>query len=190
MFTQVTAFLGRARRRVARWPRWRRLLIFVVAPLLLCCGSVAVAIPVLWVVNLTADAGRAANTPDAAANIYLMALSYGNEDGLVNVLANDRQDHLLAQWRKYRVAMKQTRPEPARLGWGSLAVAASSETTAHVSTDVTAAWEFNETGGAEFYKSAPKTWQFEARLEDGWQVTLVQAPRWCGDYAVPPACRE
>ena len=44
--------------------------------------------PLAWVVRMTVQAGKGAPTPDAAANEYLMALGYGQEDGLLPLLAS------------------------------------------------------------------------------------------------------
>src|SRR5690349_16022067 len=87
--------------RLSRWPVPVRWAVFVALPVLLCCVGVA---PAAWVYRLTADASRGAPSPDAAADSYLMALGYGQEEGLVAILDNRHQDQLLAQWHAYRQA--------------------------------------------------------------------------------------
>jgi hypothetical protein len=46
---------------------------------------------------VTLEAGRGAPTPDAAADTYLAALSYGNDEGLLSLPDDDHQGDLL-QW--------------------------------------------------------------------------------------------
>jgi hypothetical protein len=62
--------------------------------LLICFGGTVAGVPVAWVLGQTIEASRGAPSPDAAADEYLMALSYDNEDGLLPILANDRQEAL------------------------------------------------------------------------------------------------
>ena len=68
---------------------------------MLCTGIVAV--PVSWAVLRQAEAERGEATPDAAANVYVLQMSSGEELGLSRVLVAARHDQLLGQWRKYRV---------------------------------------------------------------------------------------
>ncbi|MEU4239528.1 hypothetical protein [Actinoplanes sp. NPDC026619] len=67
---QVSA--GRLSRSVRR--RWVTLVLLPV--LLVCCGGTVVGVPVAWVARLTIEASRGEKSPDAAANLYLMALGY------------------------------------------------------------------------------------------------------------------
>jgi hypothetical protein len=164
---------------------------FVLAPLLVfcACGTV-VGGPALWVIRQTLEASRGAPSPDAAADTYLMALSYDNEDGLVAVLDNDHQDELLKQWHAYRDAMKGTDPPPFRLDFGSLTVGPIERGRAEVTTDVSAVWSnTDENGRLGGYRSKDHTWHFKTREDHGWQVAGVAAPAWCGDYVLPEKCR-
>jgi hypothetical protein len=129
----------------------RRWTVLVLLPtLLLCCGTVT-ATPLLWVARMTLDAGRGAPGPDAAADTYLTALSYGDDEGLLPLLDDDHQDDLLKQWRTYRDAMQHTDPPPARLDYGALTV---------------------------------------GPIVDGWRVSAVEVPAWCGGYVRAEACAE
>ena len=97
--------------------------MFVLVPaLLIGCGGSIIALPVQWALTQTIEASRGAPSPDAAANEYLMSLSYNDEEGPVNVLDDDHQDELLDQWRRYRDAMRATDPPPAQLDYGALTV--------------------------------------------------------------------
>ena len=109
--------------RLRGWSTRRRWAVFVLVPaLLIGCGGSIIALPVQWALTQTIEASRGAPSPDAAANEYLMSLSYNDEEGPVNVLDNDHQDELLDQWRRYRDAMRATDPPPAQLDYGALTV--------------------------------------------------------------------
>ncbi|MFC3386908.1 hypothetical protein ACFOHP_33875, partial [Couchioplanes caeruleus subsp. azureus] len=143
-------------------------------------GGTVVAVPVAWVWRLTAEASRGAVSPDVAASQYLQALSYGEEEGLITVLDDEREDELLTDWRVYREAM--TRSEASRLSFGTLTVGSVQGGRAAVTVDVTAVW-WSSSGGALSRRSTPLTWRFETRDDDGkWQVVSVEAPAWCGGY--------
>lgn len=107
----------------AHWSVRRRWVTFVMLPVMvMCCGGTVVGVPLAWVFRVTVEASKGAPTPDAAADDYLMALSYGNEDGLLPVLDKGHQDALLAGWRAYRKAMDGTTPKPSRLDYAGLTV--------------------------------------------------------------------
>ncbi|GGQ77516.1 hypothetical protein GCM10010166_54330 [Couchioplanes caeruleus subsp. azureus] len=148
--------------------------------LLVCCGGSVVAVPVAWVWRLTAEASQGAVSPDVAASQYLQALSYGEDEGLITVLDDEREEELLTSWRAYRNAM--TRSEASRLSFGTLTVEPIQEGRAAVTVDVTAVW-WSSSGGALSHQSEPLTWRFETRdTDDKWQVANVEAPAWCGRY--------
>jgi len=175
--------------RFAGWSVRRRWATFVLLPMLVfCCGGTAVGIPSAWALRLTLEASKGAPSPDAAADSYLMALGYNNEDGLLAILDNDHQDGLLAQWRAYRKAMDGTTPPPSRLDYGSLTVGPVANGRAEVSTDVSATW-WPSDGTGSGYRSDAYPWRFQTREENGWQVVAVQAPTWCGGYVRPDACK-
>jgi hypothetical protein len=142
---------------------------------------------VAWALRKTIEAGKGAPTPDAAADEYLMGLSYGTEDGLLPMLDHGHQDELLAEWRQYRHAMDQTTPKPSRLDYGSLTVGPINDGRAGVAVDVYATW-WGTDGGASGYSSQKRTWRFQARDDDGWRLVAVDAPAWCGGYVRIDAC--
>lgn len=178
-------------RRAARFAHWsvrRRWVAFVLVPItVFCCGGTVVGLPLAWVFRVTIEASKGAPTPDAAADDYLMALSYGNEDGLLPILDNRRQDALLAGWRSYLKAMKGTTPPPSRLDYAGLTVGPVVNGTAEVTTQVAATWW--GTGGQGGYTSNEYTWRFQTYRDNGWQVAVVDAPTWCGGYVRLDACK-
>jgi hypothetical protein len=168
-------------KRFAGWSVRRRLTVFVLLPVVLICGAGVVSIPALWLVGATVDAGRGAPSADAAASEYLMRLSYGNEDGLLPVLDDSRQDELLGQWREYLAAMRATDPPPFRLEFEKLGLAPATRDQTEVRTDVQAVWwDTDNDGRTSGYSSSPRTWLIEVREDDGWRVSKVSAPPWCG----------
>ncbi|MFI5893786.1 hypothetical protein ACIA5D_27165 [Actinoplanes sp. NPDC051513] len=44
-------------------------------------------------------------------------------------------------------------------------------------------------GRAMPYKSRARTWRITTREDNGWQVTWVEAPTWCGGYVLAAKCR-
>ena len=179
------------RRTVERFASWsvvRRWLTFVLLPLtLFCSGGTMIGAPIAWVFRQTVEASRGAPSPDAAADEYLMALGYNTDEGLLPILDNDRQDDLLSEWRSYRRAMDNTSPPPSRLDFGALAVGPIADGRAEVSTEVSATW-WGTDGHALAYSSEKRTWRFETREDNGWQVVSVEAPAWCGGYVRLDAC--
>jgi hypothetical protein len=138
------------------------------------------------VFRVTVEASRGAPTPDAAADEYLMALSYGNEDGLLPILDNGHQDALLAGWRAYRKAMDSTTPKPSRLDYAGLTVGPVVGGKVEVTTEVAATWWAGN--GHAGYSSDEHMWRFQIREDDGWQVVAVDSPVWSGGYVRPDAC--
>ena len=180
-------------RNVARFTTWsvaRRWVSFVFVPtVLICCGGTVVGVPAGWVFRETVEASKGAPSPDAAADEYLMALSYDNDEGLVAVLDNRHQDELLDQWHAYRDAMKSTDPPPFRLDFGALFVSDAAEDRATVTTDVAATWwDTDSVGRLGGYRSEAYAWRFTTREDNGWQVVSVDAPVWCGGYVRLDAC--
>ena len=175
------------KRTASRFDGWsvrRRWGTFVLVPtLLVCCVGTAFGVPAAWLLNSTLEASRGAPSPDAAANDYLMALGYDNEDGLLPVLDNDHQDELLTGWRSYRAAMNKTTPPPAKLEFGALTVGPIVNGQAEVSTEVSATW-----WGTTSYSSEAHTWHFKTREGNGWQVQTVEPFTWCGGYVRSDAC--
>ena len=170
--------------RFAAWSVGRRWATFVLLPTVLVCGGVTVfGMPLAWVIRGTNEASRGAPSPDAAADEYLMALSYNNEDGLLPLLDNDNQDTLLSEWRAYRAAMSGTTPPPFKLEYGPLSVGPIIDGRAEVSADVAATW-----WGENTYRSAAHKWRFTTREDNGWQVAAVDPFVWCGGYVRQDVC--
>lgn len=168
----------------------RRWTVLVLVPALVigCCGGI-VAAPLGWIVKETAAAGRGAATPTAAADEYLMALGYGQEEGLLPLLDDEDQDELLKQWRTYRAQMEGTDPPPARLDFDALEVGPIKDGRAEVSTDVSATWWNTEGERTSFYRSQQHRWVIETHDDGGWRVSAVHAPAWCGGYVLAAKCR-
>jgi hypothetical protein len=179
-------------KRFRTWSTRRRLVFLGWLPLALalCCGG-TVAVPVLWAVQETVDAGRGAPSPDAAANEYLMRLSYGQDEGLLPLLDDQHQGRLIKQWRAYRNAMLSARPPASRLVFGTLDAEAAKDDRAIVRADVQAMWlDTDEAGRLGGYSSPPLTWVIETRQDDGWRVARVEAPPWCGDGGYVLRCHD
>ncbi|MFF5293041.1 hypothetical protein [Paractinoplanes globisporus] len=166
----------------------RRWTVLVFLPtMLICCGGTVVGVPLAWIARLTIEAGRGAPSPDAAADSYLMALGYNQQEGLLPILDNRRQKQLLAQWKAYRAAMDGTDPPPSKLEFGALSVGSPVGGEVEVTADVSATW-WGVDGRAMSYQSRALTWRIFTREDNGWQVTRV-APTWCGGYVLAPKCR-
>ncbi|WP_433298999.1 hypothetical protein ACQP2F_45030 [Actinoplanes sp. CA-030573] len=168
--------------RFAGWSPKRRLVLFVWLPAMiaLCCGG-PLAVPVVWTLRATVAAGQGAATPDAAADEYLMRLSYGDDAGLLPLLDDEHQDDLIQQWRDYRAAMLSTDPPPFRLDFASLDLRPAAGDRAQVRVNVHAVWwSADENGRLGGYSSSPRTWVIETRNDNGWRVSHVNAPAWCG----------
>jgi hypothetical protein len=181
---------GEAARRpfYASWSTRRRWFVLVLVPtfLVCCCGAPAAG-GAFWLLRTTIEASRGAASPDAAASEYLMGLGYDNEDGLLPLFDNERQDELLDQWRTYRADMERTDPALSRFDFGTLVVNQVDADHARVSTEVTATW-WSTNGGGMAYDSDALPWRFETREDNGWQITAVEPPAWCGGYVRPDAC--
>ena len=177
-------------RRFAGWSVPRRLVVFVVLPAtMLCCGGGALGVPLLWFARETAEAGRGASAPVAAADEYLLRLSYGNDDGLLPLLDDDRQDQLLRQWHDYRDSMRSTDPAPFNLDLSVADAGSPAGDRSTVRIDVQAVWWSTDANGRTGgYKSKPRTWVIEVREDDGWRVSRVDAPPWCGPGGYVQRC--
>jgi hypothetical protein len=193
MITQLTEryeqWEARRRRRLARWSVGRRWATFVLVPVMLVCGGgIVLGVPLAWLARTTIDAGRGAKSPDAAADEYLSALGYDQQDGLLPLLDHSRQQELLGQWRKYRAAMDSTEPRPSRLDYASLDVGPTAAGRASVTVQVAAAWWPSGGGMSGGYVSQQLVWRFETRNSGGWRITTVTAPAWCGGYVLATKC--
>jgi hypothetical protein len=178
----------RHRLRLTGWSTARRWTLLVLLPMLICCGGTVVGVPIAWVARQTIEASRGAPSPDAAADSYLMSLGYSEQDGLLPILDDGRQKQLLAQWNAYRAAMDSTNPPPSRLDYGTLSVGSAVRGEVEVTVDVSATW-WGTDGRALSYKSRSWRWRITTRENNGWQVTRVEAPAWCGGYVLASKCR-
>lgn len=175
--------------RLTAWSVGRRWTVLVFLPtMLICCGGTVVGVPLAWIARQTIEASRGAPSPDGAADSYLMALGYDQLDGLLPILDNGHQEQLLAQWKAYRAAMDGTDPRPSRLDFGPLSVGSSVDGEVTVTAEVSATW-WGVDGRALSYRSRAQTWRIITREDNGWQVSRVEAPAWCGGYVLPPKCR-
>lgn len=156
--------------------------------MLVCCGGTVVGVPLAWIARQTIEAGRGAPSPDAAVDSYLMALGYNEQDGLLPILDDDHQNELLAQWKAYRAAMDSSDPSPSRLDFGALSVGPSRRGEVEVTAEVSATW-WGVDGRTLSYESRARTWRITTRKDNGWQVTRVHAPAWCGGYVLASKCR-
>lgn len=179
---------SRRQRTMAGWSVRRRWLVLVVVPLLVlcCCGGV-VGVPLAWLAHATVAASRGGTSPDVAANTYLMALSDGDEAGLLPMLDDEHQDELATGWHAYLATMQHTDPPPSRLDFGALTVSTAVSGRATVTVDVAATWWGSGMAGG--YRSQALPWRFETRDDGGWRITAVTPPVWCGGYVLASKCR-
>lgn len=168
---------------LVRSPRhWPWVVLSVVA--VLCAGVVAV--PMSWAVRKQAEADRGEATPAAAANVYVLKMSSGEEIGLWRVLAARRHDDLLRQWRQYRGEMERGNV-PSKLEMlAPIEVEDQGDDRATVTAQVRPTWwheQINISGTAH-------TWRFETRRDaGGWRVWSADLPQWCGVHVRADACR-
>lgn len=185
---RLDCWQSRTAERLNGWPVRRRWTVFVLLPAsLLCCVGSALAVPVGWVVDETVKASRGASSPSAAADAYLTALSYGNDEGLTPLLDDRHQGGLLEEWRAYRTAMQSSNPPPSRLDVDSYEVTSRKEGRANITALVGAMW-WNSNGGAIGYNSSTHPWRFSAVDDNGWRITDVEPFQWCGGYVRTNVC--
>nr|WP_173476917.1 hypothetical protein [Micromonospora rosaria] len=79
---------------------------------IVCAGLVAV--PAGWAVRMQLEAERGEAAPEAAATVWLLKLSAGDDIGLSRVLAEGRHDELRRQWHGYRDEMARSRRPPSK----------------------------------------------------------------------------
>jgi hypothetical protein len=188
---RYAAWESRRLTRLSGWSVRRRYVVLVLLPALLCCcGGGVVGVPATLLLRETVKAGKGAPTPDAAANDYLMSLGYNQQEGLLPLLDDEHQGVLLAQWKAYRADMDRTDPPPAKLEFGALTVGPVADGRAEVSASVSASWaSTDDNGRLQLYQSQAYQWRIETRDDDGWRVSVVHAPAWCGGYVLASKCR-
>jgi hypothetical protein len=136
----------------------------------------------------TVAAGQGQPSPEAAANVYLTALSTGNEDGLLPVLVDDRSEELLGQWRAYRTEMKRTDPAPSKLEFSFDGVSRTSEGRAVIAVELYPVWWSHGGRAGTSLNGSRHQWQVTVREDDGWRVESVVPHAWCGGYVRADAC--
>ncbi len=180
--------LMRFREGARHWSTRRRWFVFVALPLALCCCGSVVTVPVVWFMRETVAAGQGQPSPEAAANVYLTALSTGNEDGLLPVLVDDRSEELLGQWRAYRTEMKRTDPAPSKLEFSFDGVSRTSEGRAVIAVELYPVWWSHGGRAGTSLNGSRHQWQVTVREDDGWRVESVVPHAWCGGYVRADAC--
>ncbi|MEH1056158.1 hypothetical protein V6U89_13200 [Micromonospora sp. CPCC 206171] len=173
--------IRKAGRQARRWP-WALLALVVVA----CAGVVAV--PASWAVRKQAEAERGEPAPEAAATVWLMKLSAGEEDGLSRVLAKSRHDELLDQFVRYRDDIAGSgRPVSKLEAVGSSVIEHQGDDRATVEEQVRGVWWGDGTNLA----GTPHMWQWQLRKDrGGWRVWSVDLPPWCGVHIRAELCRR
>jgi hypothetical protein len=185
---RFTGWENRAVDRFKHWPVGRRWVVFVLLPcMVICCGGAVVGIPLTWFVNETVKAGRGAVSPDAAVDTYLLALGYGREDGLLNVLEDHQGAQLLAQWRAYRAEMQRGDNAPSQLQHQFVGTTSTDADHAVVDVEVYPVWS-PKNGGATSLHGSRHPWKFTTREDGGWQVASVEPYPWCGGYVRVDVC--
>ncbi|MDI5937933.1 MULTISPECIES: hypothetical protein [unclassified Micromonospora] len=166
------------RRRPRRW------VLYLAAGLALCVAGPAAA-GAGWVATKTVEADRGQPTPDAAANVFMLAVSSGEELGLRAALAPSRRDELVDEWRRIRGDITRTSPQPSKVSAGVFVVDDQGDDRAQVVTEVQAVW-----WGTVSMAGTPHAWRFETRRDGGgWRVWSVDPHPWCGGHVRAEACR-
>lgn len=161
----------------------------MLAPVLVlcCCGGVA-GVPVAWFFRQTVEAGKGAPDPAAAADSYLLALGYDNQDGLLPLLDKAHRQDLLRQWRDFRAAMDRTTPRPSRLDYGPLTSSLDGRGLVHVTAAVSVTWWGTDGGSSGGFRSQQHDWSFQTRDDNGWRIVSVDQPAWCGTGGYVSQC--
>jgi hypothetical protein len=189
---RMTPRYGRWEARIAArlhgWSIGRRWVVLVLVPCLLCCGGgVVLGGPLVWILGETVKASRGAASPVAAVDIYLGALSYGNDDGLLPVLDDSRGDMLVTQWDDYRAQMRRGGSAPSKLEYSFDGRPDTDADQAVVQAEVHPVW-FGTNGHALSSAGAAHAWRFVTREDNGWQIESVTPYPWCGGYIQADAC--
>ncbi|MET7804341.1 hypothetical protein [Micromonospora chersina] len=149
-----------------------------------CTGIIAV--PVSWAVRKQAEADRGEVSPDAAATVYVLQMSSGEEIGLSRVLADRRHNELLRQWRQYRGEMERGNVPSKLETVGPIDVEGQGDDRATVTAQVHGIWW----GGQINLSGESHAWRFETRRDaGGWRVWAADLPPWCGVHVRADSCR-
>ncbi|WP_433284163.1 hypothetical protein [Micromonospora sp. CA-244673] len=149
-----------------------------------CAGLLAV--PASWAVRKQLEAERGEATPEAAARVWLLRLSAGDELELSRVLARSCHDELRQQWSRYRAEMSRSGHPPSKLeAVGPRVIEHQGDDSASVVEQVRAVWWDD---GA-ILASAEHPWRWELRKDSGgWRVWSVELPLWCGVHIRADLC--
>lgn len=174
--------------RLSTWSPARRWLVLVMTPaLLLCCSGTVIGAPLTRFVGETAKASKGAASPAAAVSVYLDALAYGEDAGLLPVLDDAQGDALMDQWLAYRAEMYRGESAPSNLEHGIDGSTPIGDGRASVQAGVYPVWWAKDGGGMSLHGTS-HVWQFSTREDNGWQVETVTPYPWCGGYVKPSAC--
>jgi hypothetical protein len=186
---------------VARYHRWeakiaghlrdwsvrRRWVVLVLLPALVCgCGGTVIGGPLVWIADATVAAGKGAPDSQAAVNIYLLALSYDNDAGLLPIVGND--ENLMRQWNAYRTDMQLGDGAPTKLEFTFGPTTHPDSRHAQVDADVYGVWWSSTNGRLSGYNSPAHPWHFGLRDDDGWRIERVAPYAWCGGYVTTEGC--
>lgn len=144
--------------------------------------TAALIVSAAWASRLVVAPDRGEVSPEAAVTVWLLRLNASEEIGLLPVLARQRRDDLLGQWRDYRREMDR-RP-PSKLESVDLAVTQLGGGRAVVVEQVRGIWW----GDGAMLAGASHPWRFEVREDDGWRIWSVDLPPWCGVHVRADAC--
>ncbi|MFI7607433.1 hypothetical protein ACIBTV_20125 [Micromonospora sp. NPDC049366] len=144
------------------------------------------AVPATWAVRKQVQAERGEAAPEAAALVWVLQTSAGDELGLSRVLAKRRHDDLLQQWREYRAVIDSTAKPPGKITTsGPSVVEHQGDDRATVTEQVQAVWW----DGATIRSGMAHPWRFEVRKDrGGWRIWSVDLPPWCGVYVRASLC--
>ncbi len=157
---------------------------------LVLCVAAPITAVVVWFGRSTIEAGKGQPSATAAVNVFILALSSGEELGLRAALAEDRREQLLERWRQLRAELDRTDPPPSKLELGSLTVEDQGADTARVVAQVQGIWWRRGAGSATSINGETHPWRFETRRDDdGWRVWSVEPYAWCGGHVRADACR-
>lgn len=150
-----------------------------------CAGLVAV--PASWAVRKQLDAERGEATPEAAATVWLLKLSAGDELGVSRVLVRSRHDELRQQWSRYRAEMNRSNRPPSKLeAVGPSVIEHQGDDRATVVEQVRAVWWDD----GKILSGTEHPWRWELRKDaGGWRVWSVELPSWCGVHVRADVCQ-
>ncbi|TDB74272.1 hypothetical protein E1165_14965 [Micromonospora sp. KC723] len=138
----------------------------------------------------THQADQGQPSPDAAANVFMLAVSSGEELGLRSALAPQHRDELVNEWREIRQDISRTEPAVSKVTAAAFVIEHQDDDRAQVVTEVRAVWWPTDGGGLMMHGS-PYPWRFETRRDDGgWRVWSVDPHPWCGGHVRASACEQ